>query len=160
MAKHDAAIVWRSDGNFTTGRYSRAHEWRFDGGAVVPASSSPHVVPLPYSDAAAVDPEEALVASAASCHMLWFLDLARRAGFDVESYRDDAEGVMGKNEQGRVALTTIRLRPDIAFNGRRPTDEELARLHHEAHERCFIANSLRSEVVVEGVATEQAAGPR
>jgi organic hydroperoxide reductase OsmC/OhrA len=101
------------------------------------------------SDAGGVDPEEALIASAASCHMLWFLDLARRAGFEVESYRDDAEGVLGKDDRGRIALTTIKLRPAIAFSGRAPTEEELAHLHHEAHEKCFIANSLRSEVVVE-----------
>ena len=149
MAKHDAVIVWKSDGNFASGKYSRAHEWRFDGGAVVRGSSSPHVVPIPQSDAAGVDPEEALIASAASCHMLWFLDLARRAGFEVESYRDDAEGVLGKDDRGRIALTRIRLRPDIAFAGRPPTADELAELHHEAHEKCFIANSLRSEIVVE-----------
>jgi len=152
MAKHDAVIVWQSDGNFASGKYSRAHEWRFDGGAIVRGSSSPHVVPVPLSDAAGVDPEEALIASAASCHMLWFLDLARRAGFDVASYRDDAEGVLGKDDRGRIALTTIRLRPDIAFSGRAPTAAELADLHHEAHEKCFIANSLRSEVVVEAAA--------
>ena len=154
MAKHDAVIVWQSDGNFASGKYSRAHEWRFDGGAVVRGSSSPHVVPVPLSDAAGVDPEEALIASAASCHMLWFLDLARRAGFDVESYRDDVEGVLGKDDRGRIALTTIRLRPAIKFSGRAPTAEELAHLHHEAHEKCFIANSLRSEVVVEDAAAE------
>ena len=149
MAKHDAVIVWQSDGNFASGRYSRAHEWRFDGGAIVRGSSSPHVVPVPLSDAAGVDPEEALIASAASCHMLWFLDLARRAGFEVESYRDDAEGIMGKDERGRVLVATIRLRPAITFSGRAPTADELAHLHQEAHEKCFIANSLRSEVVVE-----------
>jgi organic hydroperoxide reductase OsmC/OhrA len=152
MAKHDAVIEWRSDGHFASGRYSRAHEWRFDGGAVVRGSSSPSNVPLPMSDAAAVDPEEALVASASSCHMLWFLALAREAGFEVESYRDEAQGVMGRDERGRIAITSIRLRPEIAFAGRRPPAEELEALHHEAHERCFIANSLRSEVVVEPAA--------
>ena len=149
MAKHDALIVWRSDGQFSTGRYSRAHQWRFDGGAIVPASSSPHVVPVPLSDPAGVDPEEALVASASSCHMLWFLDLARRAGFEVESYRDDAVGEVGKDERGRIALRTIRLRPAIVFTGKQPSADELERLHDGAHENCFIANSLRSEVVVD-----------
>jgi organic hydroperoxide reductase OsmC/OhrA len=149
MARHDAQIVWRSDGNFVNGRYSRAHQWRFDGGAVIPASSSPHVVPVPLSDPAGVDPEEALVASASSCHMLWFLDLARRAGLDVESYSDDAVGELGKDERGRIALRTIRLRPTIAFTGRQPSAEEVTKLHDQAHLNCFIANSLRGEVVVE-----------
>ena len=152
MAKHDALIVWRSDGQFSTGRYSRAHQWRFDGGAIVSASSSPHVVPLPMSDPAGVDPEEALVASASSCHMLWFLDLARRAGFTVESYRDDAVGEVGKDDRGRIALLTIRLRPAIVFAGKQPSAEELEQLHDKAHESCFIANSLRSDVVVEAAA--------
>ena len=152
MAKHDALIVWRSDGQFSTGRYSRAHQWRFDGGAIVSASSSPHVVPVPMSDPAGVDPEEALVASASSCHMLWFLDLARRAGLTVESYRDDAVGEVGKDDRGRIALLTIRLRPAIVFAGKQPSAEELEQLHDKAHESCFIANSLRSDVVVEAAA--------
>jgi organic hydroperoxide reductase OsmC/OhrA len=154
MAKHDALIEWRSDGNFASGRYSRAHQWRFDGGAVVPGSSSPSVVPPPMSDPAAVDPEEALVAAASSCHMLWFLSLAHDAGFEVESYRDAASGEMGKDDRGRTAIRTIRLRPAIVFAGREPSPEELAQLHHEAHEKCFIANSLRSEVLVEDPAPE------
>lgn len=114
------------------------------------ASSSPDVVPAPMSDGAGVDPEEALVASAASCHMLWFLSLAHAAGLDVESYADSAEGEMGRIAPGRMAITRIVLRPEIAFAGRQPSPEEVAELHHEAHERCFIANSLRSEIVVEG----------
>jgi organic hydroperoxide reductase OsmC/OhrA len=101
------------------------------------------------SDAAAVDPEEALIASASSCHMLWFLSLAQKAGFEVQSYRDEAVGAVGKDERGHIAITRITLRPDIAFSGRGPGEEELARLHHDAHRRCFIANSLRSEIVVE-----------
>jgi len=149
MAGHDVRIVWASDGDFLSGRYSRRHEWQFDGGAVVAASSSPHVVRPPLSDPAAVDPEEALVAAVSSCHMLWFLDLARRAGFDLASYVDDATGTMGEIEPGRVALTRITLRPDIVFVGRQPSAEELGQLHHQAHEHCFIANSLKSEVVVE-----------
>ena len=149
MSTHDARIAWASDGEFTSGRYSRRHEWRFDGGAIVTGSSSPDVVRVPMSDPAGVDPEEALVASVSSCHMLWFLDLARRAGLDLASYVDDASGVMGRIAEGRMALTRITLRPDIVFNGRQPTAEEIDQLHHQAHEHCFIANSLKTEVVVE-----------
>lgn len=151
MSRHGAEIVWRSDGQFATGKYSRRHEWRFDGGAVVTGSSSPSVVPEPASDAAAVDPEEALVASVSSCHMLWFLDLARQAGHVVESYVDAAEGEMGRVGPGKMALVRIVLRPRIEFTGSAPGETELARLHHDAHERCFIANSLRTEIVVEAV---------
>ncbi|TMJ15867.1 MAG: OsmC family protein [Alphaproteobacteria bacterium] len=150
--KHDATVEWKGGGgngrDFLSGRYSRAHEWRFDGGAVVHASASPSIVPVPLSDPAGVDPEEALVASVSSCHMLWFLDFARHAGVEVLSYRDEAEGTMGRNEFGRPALTRIVLRPRIAYAAD-PGAEEIARLHHAAHENCFIANSLRTEVVVE-----------
>jgi organic hydroperoxide reductase OsmC/OhrA len=149
VAEHGAVIEWRSDGRFASGRYSRAHAWRFDGGAELKGSSSPHVVPTPMSDPAGVDPEEALIASASSCHMLWFLHVARDAGFDVASYRDAATGRMGKDERGRIAITRIVLRPEIAFAGEAPDAEALARLHHDAHEACFIANTLRCEVVVE-----------
>jgi organic hydroperoxide reductase OsmC/OhrA len=153
VAKHDALVIWRSDGDFASGRYSRSHQWKFDGGALVPASSSPAVVPVPMSDPEGVDPEEALVASAASCHMLWFLDLARRAGFIVESYSDSAFGKVGEDERGRIALTRITLRPTIVFDGRQPTREELETLHHQAHERCFIANSLRTPILIEAPAS-------
>jgi organic hydroperoxide reductase OsmC/OhrA len=149
MAAHEVIIEWRADGGFVSGRYSRGHEWRFDGGAVVRGSSSPNVVPVPMSDPAGVDPEEALVASASSCHMLWFLHFARDSGFDVALYRDEASGTMGRDDRGRMAVTRIVLRPRIEFAGKRPEPDELARLHHEAHEICFIANSLRSEIVVE-----------
>ncbi|MGZ8998815.1 MAG: OsmC family protein [Allosphingosinicella sp.] len=149
MSKHVAEIDWRSDGEFVTGRYSRRHDWRFDGGAVVAGSSSPSVVPEPMSDGSAVDPEEALIASVAACHMLWFLSLAQAAGLDVTSYSDRAEGEMGRIAPGRIAITHILLRPDIRFDGRQPEADELERLHHQAHERCFIANSLTSEIRVE-----------
>ncbi len=149
MGKHVATIDWSSDGQFASGRYSRRHEWRFDGGAVVPGSSSPDVVRVPFSDPAAVDPEEALVAAASSCHMLAFLWVAHKAGFAVESYHDDAEGTMSAVAPGRMGVTRIVLRPRIAFAGRAPAAEELDRLHHDAHEQCFIANSLKSEIVVE-----------
>ena len=149
MSRHVATIDWRSDGEFASGRYSRRHEWRFDGGAMVTASSSPDVVPVPLSDAAGVDPEEALVASAAACHMLWFLSLAQEAGLEVDSYSDSAVGEMGRIAPGRMAITRITLRPEIRFSGSPPSPETLHRLHHEAHERCFIANSLKTEIVVE-----------
>jgi organic hydroperoxide reductase OsmC/OhrA len=149
MGRHTAEIAWSSDGEFTSGKYSRRHEWRFDGGAVVAGSASPSVVPPPMSDPAAVDPEEALVASAASCHMLWFLSLAQTAGFDVASYRDAAEAEMGRIGPGKVAITRIILRPRIGFAGRAPDAAALEALHHQAHERCFIANTLNCEIVVE-----------
>ncbi|HWH22164.1 MAG TPA: OsmC family protein [Allosphingosinicella sp.] len=153
MGSYGATISWTSDGNFASGKYSRAHRWSFDGGAEVAGSSSPSVVPLPMSDAAAVDPEEALIAATSSCHMLWFLALAQKAGLDVTSYRDEASGIMGKDERGRIAIMKITLRPQIEFAGREPDEQELDALHHEAHQKCFIANSLRSEIVVEPVAT-------
>jgi organic hydroperoxide reductase OsmC/OhrA len=149
VSDHVATIEWRCDGDFRGGRYSRAHRWRFDGGTVVPASASPHVVPAPMSDPAGVDPEEALVASVSSCHMLWFLHLARDAGLDLAGYRDEAHGTMGRDDRGRMAVTRIVLRPQIDFAGDAPDPETLARLHHDAHEKCFIANSLRTEIVIE-----------
>jgi organic hydroperoxide reductase OsmC/OhrA len=124
--------------------------WNFDGGVSVPASASPSVVPLPLSVAEAVDPEEALVAAAASCHMLAFLYLAAKEGLVVESYVDDAFGTMEKNSAGRLAITRITLRPKIAFSpARTPSAGELESIHHAAHEDCFIANSIKSEVTVE-----------
>jgi organic hydroperoxide reductase OsmC/OhrA len=152
MSRHVAEVNWHSDGEFASGRYSRRHEWRFDGGAIVTASSSPDVVPLPMSDAAGVDPEEALVASVASCHMLWFLSLAQAAGVEVESYSDSAEGMMGRIAPGRLALVRIALRPNVSFAGTPPSAEVVERLHHEAHDRCFIANSLKTEVAIEPLA--------
>ncbi|MCG2585017.1 OsmC family protein [Massilia sp. TS11] len=150
MHDYHARIHWtRADQTFTDNAYSRAHDWAFDGGALVRASSSPLSVPLPFSDPAAVDPEEALVAATASCHMLFFLWLAARAGLVIDSYTDQAVGHMDTDERGRIAITRIRLRPQIVFGGAAPTPDQLAALHHEAHERCYIANSLRAEVVVE-----------
>jgi len=151
MHQYEATVAWtRGEQVFSDNRYRRAHEWRFDGGARVPGSSSPLSVPLPMSDAAAVDPEEALVAAASSCHMLFFLDFARRRGFIIDDYIDRAVGTMEKNAEGRTAITRIVLRPTIAFSGARlPTAEELQALHHDAHEHCYIANSLNAEIVVE-----------
>lgn len=148
MSRHGAEIDWRSDGGFAAGTYSRRHTISFDGGARLAGSSSPAVVPAPMSDPAAADPEELLVASAASCHMLWFLDLARRAGFDILSYRDAAEGEMGRIGPNRIGMVKITLRPDIAFAGAAPDAAALERLHHEAHERCFIANTLKCEIAI------------
>lgn len=151
MHTYEATITWnRNDQAFADNRYSRGHTWSFDGGAQVQASSSPLVVPLPMSVAANVDPEEALVASASSCHMLFFLSIAARRGFVIDRYVDHAFGVMEKNAEGKVAMTRITLRPQIDFGGeRKPTEEELARIHHESHEQCYIANSLKSEIHVE-----------
>jgi organic hydroperoxide reductase OsmC/OhrA len=151
MHRYEAHIAWqRNSAAFTDNRYSRGHEWSFDGGVTVLASASPSVVKAPYSVAAAVDPEEALVAATSSCHMLWSLALAAKSGFVVDSYADSAFGVMEKNAEGKLAVTRITLRPKIAFSReKRPSAEELSALHHRAHEECYIANSLKSEVVVE-----------
>jgi organic hydroperoxide reductase OsmC/OhrA len=153
MGQHTATVVWeRSGAVFTDDRYSRGHTWRFDGGIEVPASASPHVVRLPLSVAAAVDPEEAFVASLASCHMLWFLSIAARHGFLIDRYRDDAFGVLARNAEGRAAMTVVTLRPEATFAGeRKPSRAELDTMHHEAHERCFIANSVTTEVRCEPV---------
>jgi organic hydroperoxide reductase OsmC/OhrA len=151
MHKYEARIAWKRGGaKFTDNRYSRGHEWTFDCGVTVPASSSPFTVKVPYSVAAAVDPEEALVAATSSCHMLWFLSIAAKRGFIVDSYADDAFGVMEKNADGKVAFARITLRPRIEFAGdKRPSADDLASLHRSAHEECFIASSLKCDVVVE-----------
>lgn len=149
MSEYSATVRWRNDAGaeFPKGKYSRKHVWVFDGGISVPASSSPHVVPVPMSSANAVDPEEALVASISSCHMLVFLWIASRRGFIVESYEDEARGTMGKNDQGRLAITAVSLHPITAFSGASSPDAQtLDEMHHEAHEACFIANSVRCEI--------------
>lgn len=148
---YTARISWsRDDAVFTDGRYSRAHAWDFDGGVTVPASSSPNNVRPPFSRSDAVDPEEALVAAASSCHMLSFLYLAARRGVRVDRYVDDAVGVMTPNERGKLWVSRITLRPAIDFGDTPPSAEVLAALHHEAHEECYIASSLKTEIVVEG----------
>ncbi len=145
---HTATVVWeRGEQPFVDRRYSRRHVIRFDGGAEVAGSSSPAVVRPPLSDPAAVDPEELFIASLATCHMLWFLDIVAHKGFRVDRYEDVAEGVMEKNAEGKVAITRVTLRPAVRFSGDRiPTREELERLHHEAHEECFIASSVKTDV--------------
>ncbi|MCC7272331.1 MAG: OsmC family protein [Alphaproteobacteria bacterium] len=150
MSSYEAEVLWRrGDARFTDGRYTRGHEWRFDGGAVVPASSSPHVVRAPWSVAENVDPEEAFVAALASCHMLFFLSFASRRGIVVDEYRDQALGYMEKNAEGRMAVTRVVLRPAVRYVGEPPSAETVAALHHESHEECFIANSVRTVVTVE-----------
>ena len=153
MAQYTAEIIWeRGTQDFLGNRYSRKHWLRFDGGAQVAGSSSPHVVPLPMSDASAVDPEEAFVASLSSCHMLWFLSIAAKRKFCVDRYADSAIGVMAKNEEGKMAMTVVTLRPEVVFSGERmPTRAELEAMHHQAHEECFIANSVKTEVRCEPV---------
>lgn len=153
MPDFSAIVHWqRGSQPFIDKRYSRRHEWRFDGGAVVTGSSSPHAVRVPYSDASAVDPEEAFVASLSSCHMLWFLDIASRAGWVVDDYRDEALGVMAPNGDGKLAMTLVTLRPAVKFGGENTPDAaQLQALHREAHSECFIANSVKSEVRCEPV---------
>jgi organic hydroperoxide reductase OsmC/OhrA len=156
MAHYTAETLWtRGDSSresFLANRYHRRHLLRFDGGLEVPGSSSPSVVPPPYSDAHALDPEEAFVSSLSSCHMLWFLSLAAKEGFCVDRYADAATGVMKKNEAGRLAMTLVTLHPSVEFSGERlPSRTEIEHLHHQAHEECFIANSVKTEVRCEPV---------
>ena len=150
MSHYTAETLWeRKDADFLDNRYSRRHLLRFDGGLEVPGSSSPSVVPLPMSDASALDPEEAFVSSLSSCHMLWFLTMAVKRKFRADRYFDAATGVMEKNAEGKVAMTIVTLHPEVTFSGeRQPSREELDKLHHDAHEACFIANSVTAEVVV------------
>lgn len=153
MAEYRSVVLWSRDGAvFTDQRYSRGHRWIFDGGVEVPASASPHVVSPPMSVTAAVDPEEAFVASLSSCHMLWFLSIAARRGFVIEGYRDEAVGEMSMNADGKPAMTRVTLHPQVHFQGdRAPTAEEAIAMHEEAHDRCYIANSVRTDVRCEPV---------
>lgn len=149
MARHTATITWTRDGaRFTNGQYQRVHRWRFGSGTEIMASSAPDIVPPPHSDPDAVDPEEAFVAAISSCHMLWFLSIAAQRGFVVDRYEDAAEGVLEADDRGRQAITRVAIRPHTTYAGPAPTDEEEADMHHEAHEACFIANSVRTEIVV------------
>jgi organic hydroperoxide reductase OsmC/OhrA len=150
--EYRAKVIWRSDGgDFARGRYSRAHEWLFDG-VEVPASASPLHVPVPMSRPDAVDPEEAYVAALSSCHMLFFLLFAAKAGFTVDSYQDDAVGVIGKNDRGKAFVATVHLTPKIAFSGeRQPSEAEIADIHHRSHDECYLANSVLTKVVVAAV---------
>lgn len=151
MSNHIATIRWtRSGPDFLERRYSREHTWHFDGGVTVPASPSPLVVPAPWSNEACVDPEEAFVAAVSSCHMLWFLHVAADAGFIVDSYEDQAAGVMTKNDDGIPWVSSITLRPRVTWSGEvHPTPAEVDHLHHEAHRRCFISASIKTTVSIE-----------
>jgi len=151
VSTYTATIRWSriGEGDFAKGQYSRAHEWAFDGGLTVPASPSPHVVPAPWNDPKGVDPEEAFVASLSSCHMLFFIDFARRAGLVVDSYTDEAEGVLEKRADGRMWMSKVTLHPRIAWNGTPPDADAIGELHHKAHDACFIANSVTTKVTVE-----------
>ena len=153
MSHYSAETLWeRKDANFLDNRYSRRHALRFDGGLEVPGSSSPSVVPLPMSDASALDPEEAFVSSLSSCHMLWFLTMAVKRKFCVDRYFDAATGVMEKNAEGKIAMTVVTLHPEVTFSGEKlPTRAELDKMHHDAHEACFIASSVKTDVRCEPV---------
>ena len=161
MSEYVVTVRWERAGQrFIDNKYRRAHTWSFDGGIEVPGSSSPTVVPLPYSEARAVDPEEAFVASLSSCHMLWFLSIAAQRKFCVESYVDEALGVMGRNAAGKLAMTKVTLRPKVVFVGEhRPTTDEIAAMHHKAHDECFIANSVTTDVRCEPVGSDARPAP-
>lgn len=152
MPEYQAKITWNrnQDEIFIDNKYSRGHQWEFDGGTIVPASSSPHIVPLPYSIEANVDPEEAFIATLSSCHMLVFLGIAAKKRFTIDAYTDNPVGVMEKGADGKIWVTRVTLRPKIVFSGdRQPTFKQIEKMHHHAHEDCFIANSVKSEVVTE-----------
>lgn len=149
--KYKSSVRWEKqlDEVFTDNQYSRTHTWTFDGGTVLLASSSPLVVPIPMSNAAAVDPEEAFVAALSSCHMLFFLAIAAAKNYCIETYEDHAEGIMNKNEQGKMAMTEVTLQPKVTFSGQTiPSFEQITHLHQLAHEKCFIANSVKSTITI------------
>lgn len=152
MSQYFAKIKWVRgiNENYIDNKYSRGHEWVFDGGVTVQASSSPHVVPIPYSVEENVDPEEAFVASLSSCHMLFFLSIAAKSRYVVDSYVDDAIGLMEKDSDGKILMTKVTLRPHVHFSGaKKPTIKQLEKMHHHSHEQCFIANSVKTEIVIQ-----------
>ncbi len=159
MSTYTATIRWQRNGEvFTDNRYNRGHEWSFDGGVTLRASSSPAVVPR-YSDPSGVDPEEAFVASLSSCHMLTFLWLAAAQKITVDSYVDEAIGTVAKNAQGKLAMTDVVLRPKVVFAGEpQPSPEVVTQLHHRAHEECFIANSVTTNVRCEPENADKGSG--
>jgi len=150
MSEHKATIKWqRGSPDFLKGKYSREHTWTFDGGVTVAASASPSVVPVPFSNPAHVDPEEAYVASISSCHMLTFLYLASKQGFQIDGYEDEAIGLMTKGENGQPWVSLVTLHPKIRYSGdKSPSPKDEQELHHLAHEQCFIANSIKTQVTV------------
>ena len=152
MSEYSANVLWQRgrDEKYIDHKYSRAHQWRFDGGITVAASSSPHVVPLPYSVEQNVDPEEAFIASLSSCHMLFFLSIAAKKRLIVDQYNDNAIGLMEKDGQGRISMTKVTLRPKVTFAGdKQPSLEQLEKIHHQAHQQCFLANSVKTEIVTQ-----------
>ena len=152
MSEYKAKITWHRqiDEEFVQSKYSRGHEWSFDGGTTIPASSSPHIVPLPYSVEANVDPEEAFVAALSSCHMLLFLSIAAKRRFVVDTYIDNAVGIMEQDENGRLSISKVVLRPEIVFSGdKQPSKEQVKKMHHQSHTQCFIANSVKTNVITE-----------
>ena len=156
MAQHSAQVIWRRKDHedYIDQQYSRGHEWQFDGGATVAASSSPHIVPPPYSIEAHVDPEEAFIASLSSCHMLFFLSIAANKQWVVDEYHDHAMGVLERDQNGKTSITKVTLRPKIRFsNNHTPSLDELITMHEASHEQCFIANSVTTEVVTEVILT-------
>ena len=150
MSEYKVKITWHRqiDEEFVQSKYSRGHEWSFDGGTTIPASSSPHIVPLPYSVEANVDPEEAFVAALSSCHMLLFLSIAAKRRFVVDTYIDNAVGIMEQDENGRFSISKVVLRPEIVFSGdKQPSKEQVKKMHHQSHTQCFIANSVKTNVI-------------
>jgi organic hydroperoxide reductase OsmC/OhrA len=153
MSTYLATVIWqRNDEDFLAHKYSRAHVWQFDGGTEIAASASPHIVPLPWSREENVDPEEAYIAAISSCHMLFFLDIAAQRGLQVERYEDHATGRMGKNEEGKIALVRIALNPEIEFSSQsQPDQATIDAIHQQAHEQCFLANSVKTEIAIPGL---------
>ncbi|OYQ63659.1 peroxiredoxin [Pseudanabaena sp. SR411] len=153
MSEYTATICWENrQAKFTDNRYSREHTWKFDGGVEIPASSSPHVVPVPYSNPNCIDPEEAFIAALSSCHMLWFLSIAAQNKFVVKSYSDRAIGIMDKNDYGNLAMTTVRLFPKVVFTGNHlPTEEQIENMHDQAHHACFLANSVKTHITITSI---------
>ncbi len=152
MSQYTAIVKWQrqQSENFIGNQYSRAHTWEFDGGEIIQASSSPQVVPPPYSVEANVDPEEAFIASISSCHMLFFLSFAANRKYVIESYEDEAIGIMQLNNDKNMAMTSVTLRPKIIFTGdKQPTQEQIDKIHHNAHKQCFIANSVKTKIHIE-----------
>ncbi|MFT7558429.1 MAG: organic hydroperoxide reductase OsmC/OhrA [Flavobacteriales bacterium] len=152
MSNYTAEIRWfrKENERYIDNEYSRGHEWIFDGGTVVPASSSPSIVPLPFSIESNVDPEEAFIASLSSCHMLFFLSIAAKRRFVIDSYIDEASAIMEASEEGRISITKVWLKPLVVFSGeKQPTKAQIGKMHHKAHEQCFIANSIKAEVTVD-----------
>ncbi|MFE4107577.1 OsmC family protein [Almyronema epifaneia] len=161
MSEHLATVQWqRQQAQFIDNCYSREHTWQFDGGLTVAASASPQVVPAAYTNAACVDPEEAFVASLASCHMLWFLAIAAQHQFVVDTYCDRASGKLAKDAAGHLAITQVRLRPQITFAGEaQPSAQQIAQMHEAAHHRCFLANSVKAKIVIDTAAPKAASPP-